>query len=85
MGRAYTVEGPHGEMTLVQGGDGVRLYAKRVEPQPENMPEGLVLIELPHNCYVDPFMGVEIEITEPQPTFCGCGAHLLDAYCCCKD
>lgn len=31
----------------------IKMFAELVYPQPPNLPEGLVLIKLPYNCYVD--------------------------------
>jgi hypothetical protein len=30
------------------------VFAQLVQPQPENLPSGMVAIELPPNCYIDP-------------------------------
>jgi hypothetical protein len=43
---------------LIKGSSSrVVVFAKLVEPQPPNLPSGLVAIELPPNCYVNIYEG----------------------------
>lgn len=43
------------DITLLRAaGQRVHVFAERVEPQPPNLPAGLVLVVLPQNCYIDP-------------------------------
>lgn len=49
----YTKVIEHAGGTIELTSGDVNIFAELVQPQPQNLPPGLVVIKLPYNCYID--------------------------------